>query len=451
MMKTVEKCGKFEVESLPEQGTAISITIDAKKIANFFHNEQRKVIRRRVALAGIGLLLIFLATLLYSHIFPDKHFMTYQFKTSKKMDWLPETGKYEMTEREYPDEITFYNAMGKKIKSHYAGDHSVFLTSILPERINITQYNDINLFRREIKLDVDQDGQDELVIGIRVHRMDPNGPKNLPARLIFFESGGTIKWEKKLASPNIYRHIIDDRHSKMAALDIQDFDFDGEMEILTVAQRWYYPCQILLLDINGNVLFEYWHPGFLVYCGLGVGKSKNDPKKLIFRGINNAEEWSAVCLSIDANFEGGQALPFKGNNIEPAKEDRYVLYKPHPDIKREFGICNIEAMEIAPIKVGGPTNDKKICWRLDIQNGVSLWLNIDFLPQEVTLKNHNDLLYRSYWHSVRSRGGIDRDFTSADIALQTDRNYCQIYCKGEFVNQKEHEKLMADFKNKKSR
>lgn len=107
---------------------------------------------------------------------------------------------------------------------------------------------------KEIELDIDEDGKNELLIGTGTVRINPEGDDEILGRLICFESTGSIRWEKELASPNPYRHRIHYRNSSLAHIDVKDFDEDGNQEILVVACRWYHPCQILLLDMDKNVI-----------------------------------------------------------------------------------------------------------------------------------------------------------------------------------------------------
>jgi len=447
MINTAEKYGELTADSSTGQGTTITVNVNAQKAEQIYRKERRVVIRRKIEFAGLALLSIIVVTVLYPYMFPDKHFATYQFKTGKKLMWSFENEKYEINPAQEPDTIIFYNSKGQKINSYYTGNHSFFVCSQISQLISL---NNLDAYRQEIELDVDYDGHNELLIGTSVDRMNPAGADEIPSRLFCFESDGSVKWERTLATPNIYKNIIHDRHSKLTAVDVRDFNNDGKLEILVTSCRYYYPCQILLLDLNKNILFEYWHPGFLLY--LGVRNVDDDPlDEMIFYGINNLEELSAAVVAFDANFKGGQALPYRGASFKPAREDLYLIYKPHPDFKKAWGISDIMLQNIEIVVNTGPIEppEKGILWQVDMPNGVSFWLNYYLFPQKGQLMRRIDYLYREHWAAVRQRGGIDRDCTPADISLQTDPNYWKVYRKGEFINKVEHESLITSFMNTK--
>jgi len=115
--------------------------------------------------------------------------------------------------------------------------------------------------------------------------------------------------------------------------------------------------------------------------------------KMIFHGINNQKNICGTIVAFDALFKGGQALPYQGTDVPHACEDVYLLYEPHPDFDKTWGICDlmIHNMEFvsADYTPHGPV-DEKIRWRVAIPNGIRFFLNSRLNPVKGELIEQTD-------------------------------------------------------------
>ncbi|MBD3170364.1 MAG: hypothetical protein GF307_12845 [candidate division Zixibacteria bacterium] len=441
MIAVVEKYGEFKAESEPGKGTAVSLRIEPAKAESNYRDDRRTDIKRRIEIYILFVLLIIAGTIGYNSIFgenpADKHFATYDFRYHDILSWDRTDSTYKKLGYQKPTWIIFYNAKGEIIDSSYAGKHQYFLTSATPmpdHAYGATKVSSI--------VDVDNDGFKELIMGTGATPMDPDGGETAYGKVMCYKPDCSIKWEVTVAHPNIYS--TDDPISAVRYLDIKDFNDDGELEILAVSSKWYYPTQVLLLKLDADTLFEYWHPGHLHYNG-AMDIDDDTLKELIFHGINNGMEWSAVLIALDPRFKGGQAMPYPGDYSDSAREKVYCVYRAHPEFERRDGVANMRITGLNPSSgLGDPDGGHAdVRWQAELSYSISFWFSRDFNPISAELLKLTE--YKMHWKEVMKKGGVDRPYTQSDIDLQLHPHYWEIYRYGEFVNKHEHDSLLAAY------
>jgi len=302
----INQYGNWQIESQKGVGTKITINIDREKAwkAELILPAPKPFFRTRLAF-GLSL---FLLTLIGSALLFAFH------KYSRFwVDWNPAYAKVEQGRQ-----IFLFNSGGKELWMHEFG-RPVFVREE-SEKVSFP------LLKIE---DLDQDGLNETVVAIR-------SGVQFPGQLFCFDHKGHMAWG--FSGGQGFENIIGITAKKPEIFEIRNFlmdDFirDGKKEILVISTlSTSFPCQLTVLDHQGNVVGEYWHPGdipFSIYTDIDGDKEK----ELICAGINNRLNWRPVVFSLDVKelVEKLQGPPYSTfGDLKPAKEKKYVVL---PQIK----------------------------------------------------------------------------------------------------------------------
>lgn len=160
--------------------------------------------------------------------------------------------------------------------------------------------------------DLDQDGSKEILFSTQ-NRDDFLGE----GHLICFGFDGKVKWEIKTGHEMSFggEHYAGDY--RVGGILVEDIDNDGLREIFVFSNHYpYFPAQLLILDVNGNQIGEFWNSGHI------AGISFYDPdgdgsKKLLAWGVNN--EYKKGFLAV---FD-----PFKIQGVSPQIKREYACLK----------------------------------------------------------------------------------------------------------------------------
>lgn len=243
-----------------------------------------------------------LALLLYILIKPPSRAADFRIQGSKliildkrqKEMWTYETGVNTlMPDRHYREHFQ----EKQKIKEHYYLPHLII--------------KDINGdFHREVLFTIwttDRSGKDSLMC------LDKRGE-----RLWDFKVGG-----KKVFGGKSY---TDDY--QIHGFDIGDIDSRGNPEILIIANhKSSFPCQIVILDSEGQLVREYWNSGHIKdYAFLDLDNDGMD--EIFLSGIN--EEWNRPCCAVLDYFCFDGASPqtqdyYRCSDVCPHREKYYFL------------------------------------------------------------------------------------------------------------------------------
>lgn len=132
---------------------------------------------------------------------------------------------------------------------------------------------------------------------------------------------------------------------KVYRIYIGDLTGDGRNEILaSFTHEFFYPTKIVLFDLSGEILGEYWHPGYVRTFAIGqVGES--EAPMLIMTGSNNrfrpeGSPWNPQGLmAFSSEALKGQAPPYTGK-AEQGNELWYYLL-PNVDDEHKSHFDNI--------------------------------------------------------------------------------------------------------------
>ncbi len=152
------------------------------------------------------------------------------------------------------------------------------------------------------------------------------------------DSRGRELWNYKIGPTDCcyntpFRSFSDFEVTKVAAYDLNN-DAQDEIVVTMQGHHWY-PSALTVLDLKGNVIAQYWHPGFILDFAIGhVGQTSNP--LVVVTAINN-DLYASHCKAVFA-FNGlniaGEAPPYYGS-IKQGTQLWYAVIQP---LSQESGI-----------------------------------------------------------------------------------------------------------------
>jgi len=181
--------------------------------------------------------------------------------------------------------------------------------------------------------DIDGDGETEVVFGYYPETLPENEDSRLHEVFCFSQDGKRIKWLFRVGRPKI---------TALNGVDYFPPYWIGNVKlvpgrpphrariVVSSIHHIEYPNQVVVLDGQGKLTGEYWHPGHLTNMGFadldGDGK-----QKLLLAGVNNAEH-AATLLVFDPDKVGGTpqelAEPQSGFQGMPRGTDLATVFFP---------------------------------------------------------------------------------------------------------------------------
>jgi tRNA A-37 threonylcarbamoyl transferase component Bud32 len=195
-------------------------------------------------------------------------------------------------------------------------------------------------------VDLDGDGRNEVLFGM--HQAAEDGRRT---HLICYGPDGAERWRVKAGRELSFGSGAGETRGLfwVRFVDVHDFDHDGRMEIVLVStQKLFYPCQILLLDPDGERLGEFWNSGY-VYCSAYADVDGDGVDELLLGGTNN--EYRRSCLAVlDVSLMSGaspQLLDrYRAPELGPGTEMQYILLE-----KSDFAELSLRDSRIGKIDV----------------------------------------------------------------------------------------------------
>ena len=143
-------------------------------------------------------------------------------------------------------------------------------------------------FSKIVQTDLDADGADELLVTREL--------PNTNHVLYCFNARGDVLWTRNLG--RTVQTAVETLEPPFLARGfevLRGFP-DGLPRIVTVAHHHlWYPSQLLVLDLHGNILGEYWHSGHLTAFTLSDLDLDGHPE-LIVAGINQARKSAELAV-----------------------------------------------------------------------------------------------------------------------------------------------------------
>lgn len=112
-------------------------------------------------------------------------------------------------------------------------------------------------------------------------------------------------------------------------LHIADLDGDGRNEVVAVfVHNHYSPCKLVILDLEGTVIAEYWHPGYIRTVASGKLGPAQETYLVLSASNNRLSETSdhpQTLFCFSAADVSGQAPPYTGGDYPAGSELWYYV------------------------------------------------------------------------------------------------------------------------------
>ncbi len=217
---------------------------------------------------------------------------------------------------------------------------------VLPDYVTRARYDFAGPLDMFLVADIDGDGEKEVLFNYRTAAGPPG-----PGILYCFESDGRLLWKRTLGRALSFggRDFDDDYSGHFVRL----VEGRSRSYILTVAlHRYWYPCQVALLDPKtGDLIEEYWHPGGISHCLLH-DLDGDGIDEVILAGINNPGEGLGHPLLLALKIPFSEVSPKTDSPFAAftgGREDRYLLF-PRPDVTALNGTLLL----IEKVRMDGP-------------------------------------------------------------------------------------------------
>lgn len=228
--------------------------------------------------------------------------------------------------------------------------------------------------------DVNKDGNNEVLFSTQTQDEIGEG------LLCFFDCSGNMLWSFQGGRQLTYGEKVYSDY-RIKGMEVCDPDNDGNFRIIVISiHRPMFPTQLVVLDLQGNIVGEYWNSGQfsdLLFKDLnGDGR-----KEIIVGGINNEYDKGCVVVFDPGDVRGGspQKKPYyKCNELKPGSEKYYILF-PRTDVeegKQAVGNC----WRLIPLKSGHISVILKY-------NNIFFEFNNDFELQDIQISHSFELLH----------------------------------------------------------
>ena len=178
----------------------------------------------------------------------------------------------------------------------------------------------------------------------------------LPGHIYLLDSMGRIKWQYTVPDGECPYDGKDDFNNYgvytgfgVYRVFTADITGDGHSEVIaSFVHHDYYPCKIVVFKLDGTILGEYWHPGFL--RTFAVGTVGDDPRPMfILTGSNNRFRGDSPynpqgLLAFYGADLSGQAPPYTGDAPKGNEAWYYLIQNMDEDHRTSCSQITIEDM-----------------------------------------------------------------------------------------------------------
>ena len=172
--------------------------------------------------------------------------------------------------------------------------------------------------RRSLALASSTDGHlDRVAIGTQVE-MDVNGAFTL------LNSKGHPLWSYSVPDGECIYSTGTETYNTFVPDGIytSDLDQDGETELLVVfVHNHFFPCKLVVFSMDGEILSEFWHPGYIRTIATGKVGASGDVFVVVSASNNRlaTDWWNPQTLFAFRGLDiSGQAPPYTGTSGSPS-------------------------------------------------------------------------------------------------------------------------------------
>ena len=176
-------------------------------------------------------------------------------------------------------------------------------------------------------VDIDGDNEKEVIIGYDKNSISPLYKGNI----ICYDFKGNARWSSPFGGEVTYGDRKIPNEFRISKVIVEDFNYDGEYEIVCLLAHEFFPTRIISLGSNGEILMDYWHAGRLVDIQAAEVYEGNTSKEIITSGTNN-EHNQGVLIVLDPFKSSGASHQisesYKNQDYVTANEIMYIKFPP---------------------------------------------------------------------------------------------------------------------------
>ncbi len=150
-------------------------------------------------------------------------------------------------------------------------------------------------------------------------------------RVVMLDKLGRQLWEYSVPDGEcIYATASDSYNGYLVVLlHVVDLDSNGSNEIVAVfVHNHYFPSKLVALDLEGTVIAEYWHPGYIRTVASGKLGPAQEMYLVLSSSNNRLSETSdhpQTLFCVSATDVSGQAPPYTGSDYPVGSELWYYV------------------------------------------------------------------------------------------------------------------------------
>lgn len=192
--------------------------------------------------------------------------------------------------------------------------------------------------------DLDGDGRNELLFAFFPRDAPENG-----SILFCFRSNGSVAWKRGLGRSLTTRigQQLGANYNTVALAALSKPRDDGGRVVVVSNHVWSWPSQVAVLTAEGELVSEYWHPGWLMALTL-ADQDRDGIEEVALGGVNNScgqtaeGDYGAALVILDSRHItgfGSGCSSHWGLPGVPAAPEMAVLQFPeptHPDVASAY-------------------------------------------------------------------------------------------------------------------
>ncbi len=153
-------------------------------------------------------------------------------------------------------------------------------------------------------------GNKEVIIGYK-HDSAPD----VAGHIVHYDHKGVKNWDYNIGKTVTFGNNIYRNQFAITEIKFMDLDGDNRVEIIVTGNHTCFPSRVIILNLDGELVSEYWHSGIIRDINVAELYDNNRNAELILSGTNN-EYNSGVLVVLD---------PFLMTGNSPQSTDYYTM------------------------------------------------------------------------------------------------------------------------------
>jgi hypothetical protein len=216
--------------------------------------------------------------------------------------------------------LIILDGKGRELWRYDTGLDNLWPASRYRKRFQFKWYEKSNGLPLIIIQDLNADGANEVLFSTAAKNDQGGGT------LIFFNSNGEEKWSFYGGRELKFGETPSSGDTRIFGILVCNLDNKGTPEIILIGYlNPYFPCYLDILDINGNILGEFWNSGHIldiIFCDF----HGDNRKEIVVAGVNNEYREAFLAVFDSSNVWGAS----------PQQVDRYTCRELGPSTAKYY-------------------------------------------------------------------------------------------------------------------